>query len=97
MVMRGEGSLGVVRKDPDETLDYLVDWGPFLGADTIASVSWEVPAGLTKGAETNTTTTATVWLSGGVVGHEDYIVVCNIVSSVGRAASRSFAVHIEHR
>jgi hypothetical protein len=27
-------------KDPDEMLDYSVDWSRFLGDDTIASVTW---------------------------------------------------------
>ena len=29
-------------KDPDETLDYSVDWSRFLGSATIASVTWAV-------------------------------------------------------
>lgn len=29
-------------KDPDETLDYSVDWSRFLGSNTIASVVWSV-------------------------------------------------------
>ena len=29
-------------KDPDETLDYSVDWSRFLGTATISSVSWFV-------------------------------------------------------
>jgi hypothetical protein len=29
-------------KDPDEMLDYSVDWSRFLGSDTISSVTWYV-------------------------------------------------------
>ena len=29
-------------KDPDETLDYSVDWSRFLASATIASVTWAV-------------------------------------------------------
>lgn len=29
-------------KDPDETIDYSVDWSRFLGADTITSANWFV-------------------------------------------------------
>ena len=29
-------------KDPDETLDYSIDWSRFLGSNTIASVVWSV-------------------------------------------------------
>jgi hypothetical protein len=33
-------------KDPDETLDYSVDWSRFLGTATIASVKWYVKSSL---------------------------------------------------
>jgi len=29
-------------KDPDETLDYSIDWSRFLGTATISSVTWSV-------------------------------------------------------
>jgi hypothetical protein len=29
-------------KDPDEMLDYSVDWSRFLGDDTISSVTWYI-------------------------------------------------------
>ena len=29
-------------KDPDETLDYSIDWSRFLGTATISSVAWSV-------------------------------------------------------
>ena len=35
-------SLKWPNKDPDETLDYSVDWSRFLGTATIASVTWFV-------------------------------------------------------
>ena len=54
-------------------LDYTIDWGwgtdGWLGADTISAVDWTVPAGLTLDSDTNTTTTATAWLSGGTGGY----------------------------
>ena len=55
-------------KDPQATLDYRFDWSAWLTPDTISSVTWTVPAGITQTAATNTTTTATIWLSGGTVG-----------------------------
>lgn len=36
--------------------------------DTIATASWSLPAGITNVAESNTTTTASVKISGGVIG-----------------------------
>lgn len=37
-------------KDPDAKLPYTVDWSPWLAGegDTIASVTWIVPDGITK-------------------------------------------------
>lgn len=55
-------------KDPDEVLDYQVDWSARLGTDTIATSTWIVPAGITKDSDDHTATTATIWLSSGVLG-----------------------------
>ena len=48
-------------KDPDETLDYSVDWSRFLGSATISSVVWSVQTseiGKTTLAAGQTLTTA---------------------------------------
>ena len=29
-------------KDPDETIDYSVDWSRFLGSNTISAIVWSV-------------------------------------------------------
>lgn len=83
-------------KDPDAVLDYTIDWGPWLGDDTITSVSWVADADITVDSETNTTTTATVWLSGGTVGarHE---LTCSIVTAAGREDDRTIAIIIRER
>ena len=85
-------------KDPESTLDYMVDWNAenWLGDDTISSVSWEVPPGLTIENETNTTTTATVWLSGGTVG-ESYRVTNHIVTAGGREDDRTFSIRVRDK
>ena len=49
------------------TLDVRFDWSALLGSDTIASVAWSV-SGVTAGATSNTTTTATQRISGGSAG-----------------------------
>ena len=38
-------------KDPEEILDYALDWTPRLGGDTVAQSQWIVPTGLTKDSE----------------------------------------------
>lgn len=89
-----------IAKDPDAALDYAVDWNApgeaWLGDDTIASVAWDVGAGLTKDAESNTASVATVWLSGGTAG-ETYAVACRITTAAGRTDERTFRVKVQHR
>lgn len=83
-------------KDPDSTLDYIVAWSQWLGTDTIVSVEWTVPAGLTQESATATTTAATVWLSGGTAG-EDYTVGCRITTTAGRIDERSIVIQCRER
>lgn len=80
-------------KDPDATLDYKVDWSDWLGADTISTSSFTVPSGITEDTSTNSTTTATVWLSGGTVG-ERYKVINRIVTAGGRTADRTLYIKV---
>ena len=83
-------------KDPDGKLRVIVDWSAWLGSATIASVAWTVPSGLTEAATSNTTTTATVFLSGGTDGQE-YTVKCCITTDDAetRIKCRSFHVAVE--
>ena len=73
-----------VTKDPDAIKTYTLDWadgGPndgtpddlgWLQADTILTSTWIVDSELTIAAESNTTTTASVKLAGGVLGRKHY-------------------------
>lgn len=85
-------------KDPAEKLDYQFDWAAYLGSDTITGTpTWtSSPSGLTHVATSNTTTTTTIRLSGGVVGQE-YIVTCHIVTVSGQEAERSFRLKVVDR
>lgn len=69
----------MVPKDPQEVIDYTVDWAAELGTGEQISGTpvWTVPSGITKDSQANTTTTATVWLSGGTAGNE-YEIACKI-------------------
>lgn len=80
-------------KDPQATLDYRFDWSLWLVTDTISTVIWTVPSGITQTAATNTTTTATIWLAGGVVGTK-YTVACRITTATGRIDERSLIVSV---
>lgn len=94
----------VIDKDPDEQLDYMVDFsadpplGPWLQAGEVITghavtvqygISQPIPAVATD-------TTITVWLSGGMIGTV-YLVTVNITTNQGRVGDRSFRVNIIQR
>jgi hypothetical protein len=74
-------------------LDYMINWSPWLGTDTINTSTWTVPTGITKVTSTNTTTTATIWLSGGTEG-KMYEVVNTIITSGGRTDYRTLLIEV---
>ena len=84
-------------KDPDAILDYQFDWSDWLGSsDTISTSTFTVETGLTKVTDTKTTTTTTIWLSGGTVG-QTYGVANRIVTAGGRTEDRSIMIHVTNR
>lgn len=85
--------------DPDSELDYEWDWSTWLdsaGGETIASHTITAPTGITVVRESSTSTTVTVWLTGGAVGTR-YKVVCHIVTSAGRADDRTINITVQDR
>lgn len=91
--------LAAFLKDPSATLDYTVDWDAdnWLGADTITGTpTWTVPGGLTLSSQSNTTTQATAWLSGGSDG-TDYDVACRITTVGGRTDERTIRIRVRQR
>lgn len=83
-------------KDPDDHLDYKVDWSTWLGADTLSSATWTVQAGITKDSQSNTTTAATVWLSGGTAG-STYEATCRGVTAGGRTKDWTIGIRVEEQ
>lgn len=83
-------------KDPDSTLDYGLDWSPWLNGDTITNSSWIVDSILTPTNEQNDTTKTSLYISGGVVG-EKYVLTNRITTNAGRICERSFTVFIRER
>lgn len=84
---------------PEDVLDYTLDWDDrwLEGGDEIQSSEWDVETGITveggSKAPSNTTSTTTIWLSGGTVGQR-YRVTNLIATSAGRLKERSFVVRI---
>lgn len=89
-----------IAKDPNAVLDYGVDWGvafnSWLAGETIASVAWTVPAGLTLTSQSNSDTVAKVRLSGGTVG-VTYAITCRITTNTGQIEDRSFRIIVRER
>jgi hypothetical protein len=99
-------------KDPDEVLDYSIDWSRFLRSpSTIVSVQWfvdneegvktplvpvEVVNGLQPVSTTNTSTVSTIYL--GLGGkNKTYKIYCRMTDSQGRIAERTVVLPIKER
>lgn len=83
-------------KDSNATLDYAVSWVEWLGADTIATSTWEADDGITieeSPAPTAIDGIATLWLSGGTTG-ESYDVTNHIVTAAGREDDRTIRIYV---
>jgi hypothetical protein len=96
-IKRGSSNVPFIVKDPDAILDYTVDWSAWLtdsGADTIQTSTWVVAAGITQASVSNTTTAATIWLSGGTAS-TTYRITNRIATVGGRTADRSFDVVVQ--
>lgn len=83
-------------KDPNATLDYEIDWAAWLDGDTISTSTWIVPSGITDGTKSNTSTTTTIWLSGGAAG-ERYRITNRITTAGGRTDDRSITVRVANK
>lgn len=84
-------------KDPDAVLDYQVDWSSWLATgETISSSDWVVQTGITETSASNTTTTATIWLSGGTAG-VTYTVTNRIVTTASRTNDRSLYITVREQ
>jgi len=80
-------------KDKDAKLDYTADWTAWLGSDDLDSVTWIVPIGITKTAESSNTKIAVIWLEGGTLD-EIYSVISRIVTAAGRKEDRTLLFKI---
>lgn len=92
--------MATFKKDPHAVLDYTFDWTSYLTplVDTISSVTWILSSGLTKVSQSNTTTTATAFISGGVVGKTETLTCRITTNSVPpRVDDRSVLLKITER
>lgn len=93
--------------DPNEIQAYSVDWSRFLNTgDTISTVLWLIDGNITGSYETyqnltliqptNTTTVATVRISGGNVGQR-YKISCRITTADGLVYERGIFLTIREQ
>ena len=93
-------------KDPDEQLDYSIDWSRFLGSATISSVVWSVNnasgvkttigGGATVNGIQNVSQTQS---SDGKTGTNnlEYTFFCRITDSTGSQAERSVKLKVREK
>lgn len=70
-------------KDPNDAVDYQINWSPFLGVDTIIASTWTPDDGITVASDGRSATTTTVTVAGGTVGQE-FGVRNRITTTAGR-------------
>ncbi len=82
-------------KDPDEVLDYIINWGQRLSGDKIVSSSFSVTSGSVEiTASSFNDTVATVWLSDG--SNNQTCKINNIiVTEAGRTMSQSVSIKVK--
>ena len=83
-------------KSPNEVLDYVHDLTAELGVDTISTSAWVLDSGITKDSDSNTTTAATAWISGGTLG-VTHKLTSTIVTASGRTHVKNFYLRIQEQ
>ena len=83
-------------KDPNAVLDYTINWTAWLApaGDAITNATATAPSGITIDSVSKTSTTTTVWLSGGVTGTK-YDVVVHITTAGGRQDDRTIQIEVK--
>jgi hypothetical protein len=98
-------------KDPDETLDYSVDWSRWLNGATISTVVWYVDdsagakTALTAGSTVNGLQNVAQTISNGVAtinlglgtNNTEYKIYCNMSDSSGNVAERVVRLRIKEQ
>jgi hypothetical protein len=77
--------------DPDGTEDYPFNLAADLDGDTISTVDFLLPDGLTEVSSSNTTTTATIFVSGAECGRT-YRITCRYTTAGGRTRDKTIRV-----
>jgi hypothetical protein len=83
-------------KDPDEVLDYAIDWSQRLAGDIIVTSTFTVPTGIVMNSQSKTNTMTTIWLSGGSEG-VSYDILNRIVTNGGRTMDQTVELRVRSK
>lgn len=86
------------QKDPNDILDYSIDWSQWLASgDFISTSTWtSTSSAIVLATNTNGTATTTIWASGGTAG-EVYDIANIIVTNDGRQEERRIELTVVYR
>lgn len=98
-------------KDPDEQLDYSVDWSRFLNGATISSITWYVDnasgvkTAITAGSTVNGIQNVAQTISNGVAtinlglgtNNTEYKFTCRMVDNTGNIAERVIRLRVKEQ
>jgi len=96
----------IVWCDEDGTNDGSVDDDGELQGATISTVTWTIPAGITKDSSNQNSVTihgvlyaintvCSIWLSGGTA-NQDYPLLCHIVTSDARTLDKTLVIPVRN-
>jgi hypothetical protein len=84
-------------KDPDETLDYVIDWSERLPADDyIMQSTWAVPVGLLEDRSEFEAQQSVIWLSLGAE-NQAYSLTNTVITAQGRVLQQTVRIRIKSR
>lgn len=84
-------------KDPDATLDYVINWGTWLTTgETITTYTVTTDPGITLASTSRAGALITMWLTGGT-NRAAYTITCHITTSTGRQDDRSITINVANR
>lgn len=98
-------------KDPDEQLDYSIDWSRFLNGATISSITWYVDnasgvkTAITAGSTVNGIQNVAQTISDGVAtinlglgtNNTEYKFTCRMVDNTGNIAERVIRLRVKEQ
>ena len=87
-------------KDPNEVLDYILDWTSRIEGDTIQTSSWSIVTGsglvINSDNVDNTFKKTVVWLSAGTEGIT-YLLLNRITTAGGRTMDQSVKLKVKSK